>query len=77
MWFDDVMLYNVFDYADYVPAPVPVNDDEYYVGMSSCSLWREGSHYGWDFISPFDSHTPVLGYYDEGLPEVADWEIKF
>ena len=77
LWFDDVMLYNVFDYADYVPAPVPVNDDEYYVGMSSCSLWREGSHYGWDFISPFDSHTPVLGYYDEGLPEVADWEIKF
>ena len=76
-WFDDVKLYNTYDYADYCPAPVPVNNDDYYVGMSSCSLWREGDHYGWDMISPFDSHTPVLGYYDEGNPEVADWEIKF
>jgi len=76
-WFDDVELYNVYDYADYVPVPVPVNDDNYYIGMSSCSLWREGTHYGWDYIAPYDSHTPVLGYYDEGLPEVADWEIKF
>ncbi len=75
-WFDDVELYNVYDYADYVPTPVPVNDDDYYVGMSVCSLWREGSHYGWDCVSPYDEITPVLGYYDEGLPEVADWEIK-
>jgi len=75
--FDDVKLYNTYDYADYCPKPVPVNDDGYYVGMSSCSLWREGTHYGWDMISPYDSHTPVLGYYDEGIPEVADWEIKF
>ena len=75
-WFDDVEVYNVFDYADYVPTPVPVNDDGYYVGMSVCSLWREGSHYGWDCVSPYDEITPVLGYYDEGLAEVADWEIK-
>ncbi len=77
LWFDDVELYNVYDYADYVAKPVPVTDDEWLVGMSVCSLWREGSHYGWDCISPYDEITPVLGYYDEGLPEVADWEIKF
>ena len=75
-WFDDVEVYNVYDYADYCPTPTPVNDDDYYVGMSVCSLWREGSHYGWDCVSPYDEITPVLGYYDEGLAEVADWEIK-
>ncbi len=77
LWFDDVQVYNVFDYADYVPTPVSVNDDEWLVGMSVCSLWREGTHYGWDCISPYEEITPVLGFYDEGLPEVADWEIKF
>jgi len=75
-YFDDVELYNVYDYADYCPEPVPVTDDEWYVGMSVCSLWREGTHYGWDCITPYDEATPVLGYYDEGLAEVADWEIK-
>ncbi len=76
-WFDDIQVYNVYDYADYVPTPVPVNNDEYYLGMSICSLWREGTHAGWDYIAPYDDIQPVIGYYDEGLPEVADWEIKF
>ncbi len=76
-WFDDVAVYNTYDYADYCPEPVPVNDDEWYAGMSICSLWQEGSHAGWDHISPYEEITPVLGYYDEGIPEVADWEIKF
>jgi len=75
--FDDVLVYNVYDYADYCPEPVPVNDDEWYSGMSVCSLWREGSHYGWDCISPYEDLTPVIGYYDEGIPEAMDWEIKF
>lgn len=75
-WFDDVELYNVYDYADYCPEPEAVNDDEWYVGMSICSLWREGTHYGWDCVSAYEEATPVLGYYDEGLAEVADWEIK-
>ncbi len=77
LWFDDVEIYNTYDYTDYVPTPVPVNDDEWYVGMSVCSLWREGDHYGWDYVSPYAEIEPVLGYYDEGLPEVADWELKF
>jgi len=77
MLVDDAELYNVFDYADYVPTPVPVTDDEWIVGMSVCSLWREGTHYGWYCIDGYEENQPVLGYYDEGLPEVADWEIKF
>ena len=75
-WFDNVELYNVYDYADYCPEPVPVTDDGIYLGMSVCSLWQEGTHYGWDYISPYDELTPLMGYYDEGIPEVADWEIK-
>ena len=75
-YFDDVKVFNEFDYADYCPAPVPVNKDEWYSGMSVCSLWHEGYHSGWDAIAPYEDLTPVLGYYDEGIPEVADWEIK-
>ncbi len=75
--FDNVKAYNYYDYADYCPEPVSVNDDEWTIGMSVCSLWREGSHYGWKFVSPYEELTPVLGYYDEGIVEVADWEIKF
>ena len=76
-YFDDVRVFNTFEYPDYCPVPVPVNDDEWYSGMSVCSLWREGSHYGWDCIAPYEDLTPVLGYYDEGIPEALDWEIKF
>ncbi len=64
--------------ADYVPRPiVPKKKGDYLVGMNICSLWREGNHVGWDCISPFDDIKPVLGYYEEGHPETADWEIKY
>ncbi len=63
---------------DYVPAPVvPKKKGDYVVGMNICSLWREGTHFDWDVITPYDDIKPVLGYYDEGLPETADWEIKY
>ena len=64
--------------ADYVPEPVvPKKVGDYYVGMNICSLWREGSHYGWDCITPFPENRPLLGYYDEGVTEAADWELKW
>ena len=77
MWFDDVMVTKYTEPADYVPVPVPVDSPDYIVGMTMCSLWREGSHLGWDKISAYPDVEPVLGYYEEGLAEVADWEIKF
>ena len=64
--------------ADYVPEPViPEKKGDYVVGMNICSLWRTGDHYGWDWITPFKDTEPVIGFYDEGLPETADWELKF
>ncbi len=64
--------------ADYVPAPVlPKKKGDYIVGMNICSLWRTGTHYGWDCITPFKENKPYLGYYDEGIAETADWELKW
>lgn len=74
---DDLMVFQINDHDDYVPAPVSAGSDGYNVGLQVCSLWRNGYHYGWDCISPFEENRPVLGYYDEGITEVADWEIKY
>ena len=76
--FDYMKVYEVIDHDDYVPEPTTkANYDDYIVGMDACSLWINGSHRGWACISPFDEPKPVLGYYDEGIPETADWEIKY
>lgn len=75
--FDDVKVYNVYDYADYCPVPNKVESKDYTLIMSVCSLWREGTHSGWDFAAPYDECSPLMGYYDEGVPETADWETKF
>ena len=71
---DDIMVYNLVDYD--VPAPQVVND-KYNIGINVCSLWENGSHWGWATITPHDDHKPILGYYDENLTETADWEIKY
>ncbi len=77
MYVDDISAFVKLPYPeDYVPEPVIPNGDDYFVGLNVCSMWREGSHYGWDEISAYPEITPVLGYYDEGNPEVSDWEIK-
>ena len=75
---DRIKLFPLIDYPDYCPKPkLPKGKDDYVIGMNMCSLWHTGSHIGWDCITPYPDIKPVLGYYDEGLPEVADWEIKF
>ena len=62
---------------DYVSAPVLPKKKDYIIGINTCSLWRNGYHRGWDVITPFDENKTYLGYYDEGTPEVSDWEIKW
>ncbi len=76
VYFDDLKIHNVYDYDDYCPEPVVAESKDYTLIMSVCSLWHEGTHSGWDFVSPYEHNQPILGYYDEGIPETADWEIK-
>jgi hypothetical protein len=80
MSLDDVLLYHeTTEPLDYVAAPVPAVKvpGAPAVGVQACPLWREGQHLGWDRINPYSERTPLLGFYDEGNPEVSDWEIKW
>ena len=77
VWFDDIKVFETFEYDDYCPEPVPLDTGDYVLNMSVCNLWRNGSHYGWDWIRPYAELEPAIGYYDEGIPEAMDWEIKY
>lgn len=75
--FDDILVHSLIDKADYVPQPiVPTDSQNHLVGINICSLWSYESSHGWYTISPYEDYRPILGYYDEGSPETADWEIK-
>ncbi len=75
---DDVTVERLPEYDDYPSEPVvPEGADDYYIGMNFCYLWKNGTHWGWDNVSPYDENKPYLGWYDDGLVEVADWEIKY
>ena len=75
--FDNIYVYETLEHADYVPAPeAKASLDDYIVSMNVCSLWRNGVTDSWACISPYDDHSPLIGYFDEGIPETADWEIK-
>ncbi len=76
--FDNFKVFALQEHEDYVPEPVsPAGDEDYLIGINVCSLWKNGSHYGWHCITPYDDRQSVLGYYDEGSAETADWEIKY
>lgn len=60
----------------YVPEPTPVKS-EYSIGAYYFPGWKEGVHSGWPKIMPFPERKPLLGWYREGEPEVADWHIKW
>ena len=77
MWFDDVTAKTYVEHNDYPAEPVANNDDDYNVGVHVCNLWHDGLvGEGWQAVAPFAELEPWLGYYDEGSPELADWEIK-
>lgn len=63
--------------ATYVPEPVPVRTGKYTLWTHYCPLWKQGTHYGWKMIEPWPERKPVIGWYNEGEPEVADWHIKY
>ena len=72
-----VLVFEKIKHDDYVPVPVkPAGEEDHIVGMNICSLWRNGTHFGWSCVSAYEDTEFVLGYFDEGVPESADWEIK-
>lgn len=78
LWLDDIIIKSYMPLPeDYVPEPVVPEHGDYLVGMQSCNMWKEGSHYGWDWINPFEERHSYMGFYDEGSSEVKDWEIKW
>lgn len=78
MWFDDVEVYEIVEHADYPSYPQVAESTDYNVGMNVCWLWRDQqSGEGWDAVSPFREFDTYLGYFDEGLRETADWELKW
>ena len=69
-------VYPLAVHDDYVPEPVTrANLNDYIVGINCCNIWKDG--FGWSCLTPFAENEPVLGYYDEGNSETADWEIKY
>ena len=79
-WLDDILLKDWIPYPeDYVPEPQAAVKEEGapLVGLQSCNLWVEGTHFGWDWISNWPDRTPVLGFYDETSAETADWELLY
>jgi len=61
--------------ADYVPLPKPVKSD-YEIGALYFPGWHRMQ--AWEKIySTHPERKPVLGWYDEGNPEVVDWQIKW
>ncbi len=77
--YDYIEVFAVADHYDYAPAPEKQADlSDYIVFMNVCSLWHnDGKHVGWACVTPYDEVKPVLGYYDEGVPELADWEVNY
>jgi len=60
--------------AAYVPEPKPVRG-AFEVGVYYFPGWNSSER--WQPLRAYPERTPVLGFYREGDPEVADWHIKF
>ena len=68
-----------FKLDDYVPVPQPAESDRI-VAAHYYAAWKKGAaeiHGGFDDLHDYPDRTPLMGYYDEENPEVADWEIKW
>ncbi len=61
--------------ASYVPAPKPAPTGDYTVGCYYFPGWH--TYERWSVLNGFPERKPLLGYYREGNPEVADWHVKW
>ena len=60
--------------TDYIPEPQPVAS-KYEVGTYYFPGWHTRSR--WNPILGYPMRKPILGWYDESNPEIADWQIKW
>ncbi len=60
----------------YIPEPVPAQT-KILVGAHNCPLWEADKPHMWANILKHPERTPVLGFYAQENPEVADWETKW
>jgi hypothetical protein len=58
-----------------MPAPTPVRPKQIDVGIYYFPGWRSAGQ--WAPIMRFPERRPVLGWYREGDPSVADWQVKW
>lgn len=69
------------DKADpaYIPRPVPPakKDKALLIGAHHCPLWEFDSYERWSQLKKHPERTPVLGFYAQENPEIADWETKW
>ena len=67
-------------FSDYIEPPQPARSDRI-VAAHYYAAWKRGAagiHEGFnDLAEEFPDRTPLMGYYDEENPEVADFEIKW
>ena len=71
-------MYNI-KLSDNIPAPQPAVSDRV-VAVHYYAAWKKGAagiHNGFDDLHNYPERTPLWGYYDEGNPDVCDWEIKW
>lgn len=71
-------MYNI-KLESYVPEPKPAKSDRI-IAAHYYAAWKKGApgiHNGFDDLHEYPERTPLMGYYDEEDPTVADWEIKW
>lgn len=59
-----------------VPPPRPVRT-AYQIGVYYFPGWSPDQMNRWELQEDYPEREPVLGWYAEGKPEVADWHIKW
>jgi hypothetical protein len=58
----------------YVPAPLTI-EKEYAIGCYYFPGWH--TYDRWEVLDEYPNRKPILGYYREGDPEVADWHLSW
>lgn len=59
-----------------IPEPRPVRTP-ILIGAHHCPLWEADKPQMWNQVVKHPERTPLLGFYSQENPEIADWETKW